>query len=65
MPISNVSTSNHVPRPPPQTRADTMDKIETKARNEPPPKVVEAKAVERQQESQPVKAKGQHVDRRA
>ena len=65
MPISNVSTSNHVPRPPPQTRADTMDKIETKARNEPPPKVVQAKAVERHQESQPPKAKGQHVDRRA
>ena len=65
MPISNVSTSNFVPRPPPQTRADTMDKIETKARNEPPPKVVEAKAVERQQDSQPIKAKGQHVDRRA
>jgi hypothetical protein len=65
MPISNVSTSNYVPRPPPQTRADTMDKIETKARNEPPPKFVEAKAVERQQDSQPIKAKGQHVDRRA
>ena len=65
MPISNVSTSNYVPRQPPQTRADTMDKIETKARNEPPPKVVEAKAVERQQDSQQVKAKGQHVDRRA
>jgi len=65
MPISNVSTSNYVPRPPPQTRADTMDKIETKARNEPPPKVVEAKAVERQQDAQPIKAKGQHVDRRA
>jgi hypothetical protein len=42
-----------------------MDKLETKARNEPPPKVVEAKAAERQQESQPIKAKGQHVDRRA
>ena len=65
MPISNVSTSNYVPRPPPQTRADTMDKIETKARKEPPPKVVEAKAVEHRQESQQVKAKGQHVDRRA
>ena len=65
MPISNVSTSNYVPRPPPQTRADTMDKIETKARKEPPPKVVEAKAVERQQDAQPIKAKGQHVDRRA
>ena len=65
MPISNVSTSNYVPRPPPQTRADTMDKIETKVRKEPPPKVVEAKAVERQQDAQPIKAKGQHVDRRA
>lgn len=65
MPISNVSTSNYVPRPPPQTRADTMDKIEAKARNEPPPKAVEARAVERQQDSQPVKAKGQYVDRRA
>ena len=40
MPISNVNTSNYVPRPPPATRADTMDKIETRARNEPPPKVV-------------------------
>jgi len=26
---------------------------------------VEAKAVERQQDAQPIKAKGQHVDRRA
>ena len=65
MPISNVNTSNYVPRQPQQTRADTMDKLESKARNEPPPKVVEDKAVERQQESQPVKANGQHVDRRA
>ena len=65
MPISNVNTSNYVPRQPQQTRADTMDKLETKARNEPLPKVVQAKAVERHQESQPVKAKGQHVDRRA
>jgi hypothetical protein len=65
MPISNVSTSNYVPRPPQQTRADTMDKIEAKVRNEPSPKAVQAKAVERHQESQPVKAKGQHVDRRA
>jgi hypothetical protein len=65
MPISNVNTSNYVPRQPQQTRADTMDKLETKARSEPPPKVVEARVVERQQESQPVKAKGQHVDRRA
>jgi hypothetical protein len=65
MPISNVNTSNYVPRQPQQTRADTMDKLEAKARNEPPPKVVEARAVERQQESQPVKAKGQYVDRRA
>jgi hypothetical protein len=65
MPISNVNTSNYVPRQPQQTRADTMDKLEAKARNEPPPKVEEAKALERQQESQPVKAKGQYVDRRA
>jgi hypothetical protein len=65
MPISNVNTSTYVPRQPPQTRADTMDKLETKARNEPPPKLAEAKAVERQQDSQPIKAKGQHVDRRA
>ena len=65
MPISNVNTSNYVPRQPQQTRADTMDKLEAKARNEPPPKVVEAKALERQQESQPVKAKGRYVDRRA
>ena len=65
MPISNVNTSNYVPRQPQQTRADTMDKLEAKARNEPPPKAVEAKALERQQESQPVKAKGQYVDRRA
>jgi len=42
-----------------------MDKLETKARNEPPPKLAEAKAVERHQDSQPIKAKGQHVDRRA
>jgi hypothetical protein len=42
-----------------------MDKIEAKVRNEPPPKVVQAKAVEHRQESQQVKAKGQHVDRRA
>lgn len=65
MPISNVNTSNYVPRPPQQTRADTMDKIETKARNEPPPKVVQARAVERHQESQPPKDKGRYVDRRA
>jgi hypothetical protein len=65
MPISNVNTSNYVPRPPQQTRADTMDKLETKARNEAPPKVVQARAVERHQDSQPIKAKGQHVDRRA
>ena len=65
MPISNVNTSTYVPRQPPHTRADTMDKLETKARNDPPPKLAEAKAVERHQDSQPIKAKGQHVDRRA
>jgi hypothetical protein len=65
MPISNVNTSTYVPRQPPHTRADTMDKLEIKARNEPPPKLAEAKAVERHQDSQPIKAKGQHVDRRA
>jgi hypothetical protein len=65
MPISNVNTSNYVPLPPQQTRADTMDKLETKARNEPPPKVAQARAVEHQQAAQPIKAKGQHVDRRA
>ena len=65
MPISNVSTSNYVPRPPQQTRADTMDKIESKARNEPPPKVVQARAVERHQQLQPPKDKGRYVDRRA
>ena len=65
MPISNVNTSNYVPRQPQQTRADTMDKLVAIARNVPPPKVVEAKAIERQQDSQPIKAKGQHVDRRA
>ena len=65
MPISNVNTSNYVPRPPRQTRADTVDKLESKVRNEPHPKVAQARTVERQQESQPIKAKGQHIDMKA
>jgi hypothetical protein len=65
MPISNVNTSNYVPRPPQQTRADTIDKLEARTRNEPPPKVVQAKAAERHQESQPPKDKGRYGDRRA
>jgi hypothetical protein len=65
MPISNVNTSNYVPRPPPQTRADTVDKLEHRARNEPHPKVEQTRAVERRQESQPIKAKGQHIDLKA
>ena len=35
MPLSNVNTTNYVPRPPKQTRADTLDRLQSAVQDKP------------------------------
>jgi len=35
MPISNVNTTNYVPRPPKEMRADTLDRLQAKLQDKP------------------------------
>lgn len=69
MPISNVNTTNYVPRPPKQTRADTLDRLQAKLQDKPvksAPAHANAPAHEMQKVAPPRSAeKGRHVDIKA
>lgn len=69
MPISNVNTTHYVPRPPKQTRADTLDRLQAKLPDKPvksAPAHANAPVREVQKGAPPRSAeKGRHVDIRA
>jgi hypothetical protein len=63
MPISNVNTTNYVPRPPKQTRADTLDRLQAKTQDK-PVKSAPAHEVQKVAPSRSAE-KGRHVDIKA